>query len=126
MVKQFVTGGVIAVSITAAAFAQQTAAPRDSEEQLRARQRIAMMEASLERSVSMGAIPVIRQVQDLVGDPPRLLGAPRATGTRLEGIGVFFNVQVPALNVPILWEMRHLVDTRATNALLAELRMFAR
>jgi hypothetical protein len=126
MVKQFVTGGVIAVSITSAAFAQQAAAPRDSEAQLRARQRIAMMEASLERSISMGAVPVIRQVQDLVGDPPRLLGVPRATGTRLEGIGVFFNVQVPALNVPILWEMRHVVDTRATNAILAELRMFAR
>ena len=127
MVKQFVACAVITGSITMTALAQQTVtAPRDSEEQLRARQRIAMMEASLERSVSMGAIPVIRQVQDVVGDPPRLLGAPRATGIRLEGIGVFFNVQVPALNVPILWEMRHVVDTRATNAILAELRMFAR
>jgi hypothetical protein len=127
MVKQFVTGSVIAVSITTAAFAQQTApAPRDTEEQLRARGRIAMMEASLAAAVSMGAVPVIRQVQDLVGDPPRLLGMPRVTGTRLEGIGVFFNIQVPALNVPILWEMRHVVDSRATNAILAELRNYAR
>jgi hypothetical protein len=127
MVKQFVTGAAIAVAVTATAFAQQTAtATSDIDEQLRARQRIAMMEASLERAVSMGAIPVIRQVQDLVGDSPRLLGVPRVTGTRLEGIGVIFNVQVPALNVPILWEMRHVVDTRATNAMLAELRMFAR
>jgi hypothetical protein len=84
------------------------------------------MEATLERAVSMGAIPVIRHVQATVGDQPRLLGMPRATGTRLEGYGVFFNIQVPTLNVPILWDMRYLVDGRATNAMIAEMRNFAR
>jgi hypothetical protein len=145
MVKGTLPGAalVAAITISGTALAQDVPASAQSpdpstssglpraestgEAQMRARQRVATMEAVLERAVSFGADRVIEQVRDIMGgDQPRLLGAPRVRGTRLEGYGVFFDVEVPRLNLPILWDVRYLVDGAGPmNAMLAELRLVA-
>ena len=136
MVKRVVSAAAVAFAMTSAAFAQAPDAPQvrsafirfeGNEEQMRARrQRVATMEAVLERAVSFGADNVISQVRSMIGDQPILVTAPRANGTRLENYGVFFDVAVPTLQVPILWPVRHLVDdARTINAMIAELRLFA-
>jgi hypothetical protein len=127
MLKHVLAGAAIAVAMTMPGTAQAQDAPAGtSDEQIRARQRVATMEAILERAVSFGADQIIVQVQDILGDQPRLLGAPRVRGFRLEGHGVVFNVEVPSLQVPILWDVRYLVDASGSNAMLAELRLIAR
>ena len=99
-----------------------------SEAEMLARRRVETMEAILERAVSFGADQIIVQVRDIMGgDQPRLNGAPRVRGFRLPGYGMVFDVDVPSLQVPILWPVRYLVDdARAASAILAELRTFAR
>jgi hypothetical protein len=99
-----------------------------SEAEMLARRRVETMEAILERAVSFGADQIIVQVRDIMGgDQPRLNGAPRVRGFRLPGYGMVFDVDVPSLQVPILWPVRFLVDdARAAGAMLAELRLFAR
>lgn len=114
------------VSGSAVVFAQ-VAPSGVSEEQLQARQRIATMEAILATAVSNGADSVIFKVRNIMGgDQPILLGAPRVRGFRIDGYGLFFDVEVPDLRVPILWPVRHLVeDARGLNSALAEVRLFA-
>ena len=57
-------------------------------------------------------------------DVPMLTGAPEVRGFRLDGYGVFFDVEVPALRLPLAWTLRYVVDGNrlAVNAALAQLR----
>jgi len=121
MFKHFV-GCAVMVLAASSAFAQT---PRRNTPDVRARQQVSTMEGILERAVSFGADNVIEQVSSIVGDQPRLLGAPRARGFRLEGYAVFFDVDVPSLTLPLLWPVRHLVDDVRANAMMSELRLFA-
>jgi hypothetical protein len=105
MFKQ-ISAAVAAIVVAANTAAAQAPSPQQSQEQIRARERIAMMEAVLERAVSNGAGSVLRQVQTVMPDPPMLAGAPQARGFRLDGYGVFFDVEVPLLRLPILWPLR--------------------
>jgi hypothetical protein len=100
------TVAAVAATVTASA---QAPSPQAQEEQIRARQRIAMMEAVLERAVNNGAGSVLRQVQSVTSDQPMLAGAPQARGFRLDGYGVFFDVEVPILRLPILYSLRAVV-----------------
>jgi hypothetical protein len=100
---------LVVAAIAAVTVAAQAPTQRIQEEQFRARQRIAMMEATLERAVSNGAGNVLRQVQTVMPDQPMLAGAPQARGFRLDGYGVFFDVEVPLLRLPILWPLRNVV-----------------
>lgn len=128
MFKRIVASAAAAAVMAGSAVALAQGAPgRTSEEQLQARQRVATMEAILATAVSNGADSVIFKVRNIMGgDQPILLGAPRVRGFRLEGYGVFFDVEVPDLRVPILWPVRHLIeDARGTNAVLAEFRILA-
>jgi hypothetical protein len=107
-----------------AALAVSTAYPlaqeaRNDAEQLRGRQRISMMEGALERAVSNGAEHMLRQVRSVMPDVPMLSGAPKVRGFRLDGYGVFFDVEVPALRMPLTWTMRYRLDDR--RAVLAEI-----
>ena len=125
MVKQIVSGAA-AVMMTAAAAVAQTPPPNDAE-QVRARQRIATMEAVLERAVLNGADNVLRQVRNIMPDQPTLAGGPRVRGFRLEGYGVFFDVEVPLMRLPVMWTMRYMVrDSRAGDLNLEELRVAMR
>jgi hypothetical protein len=89
------------------AYAQQTQGSGDSDP-LKARQRISMMEGALERAVSNGAQNMLRQARAVMPDPWMLTGAPEARGFRLDGYGVFFDVEVPALRPPVTWPLRML------------------
>ena len=110
-----------AVLVTAPVLAQT---PDQEAEQIKARQRISTMEGVLERAVSNGAENLLRQVRSVMPDAPMLSGAPKVRGFRLDGYGVFFDVEVPALRLPVTWPLRYVIqdDTAAVNAALNELR----
>jgi len=88
-------------------YAQQQQESGDADP-IKARQRISMMEGALERAVSNGAQNMLRQVRAVMPDPWMLTGAPEARGFRLDGYGVFFDVEVPALRPPVTWPLRML------------------
>jgi hypothetical protein len=99
--------------------------PDQEAEQIKARQRISTMEGVLERAVSNGAENLLRQVRSVMPDaPPMLSGAPKVRGFRLDGYGVFFDVEVPALRLPMTWPLRYVIqeDTNSVNAAINELR----
>jgi hypothetical protein len=112
--------GALAV---AASVAAQTPAPNNAE-QIKARQRISTMEGVLERAVSNGAENLLRQVRTLMPDAPMLSGVPKVRGFRLDGYGVFFDVEVPALRLPVTWPLRYLIDDNrvVVSTTLAEMR----
>jgi hypothetical protein len=93
-------------------------------EQIRLRQRVSLMEGVLERAVANGADNLLRQVKHVMPEMPMLTGAPEVRGFRLDGYGVFFDVEVPALRLPLAWTLRYVVDGNrlAVNAALAQLR----
>ena len=100
------------------AFAQQ---PNDAD-QFKARQRISVMEGVLEKAVSSGAEIMMRAFKTVSPDPPMLTGLPEARGFRLEGYGLFFDVEVPGLVPPVTWPLRQLYrdsDSRAVDELKA-------
>ena len=82
------------------------------------------MEGVLERAVSNGAENLLRQVRTVMPDAPMLSGVPQVRGFRLDGYGVFFDVEVPALRLPVTWPLRYLIEDNraAVAAALAELR----
>ena len=113
-----VVGGIV-VMLGAVGLAQQ--AP--DADQVKARQRISMMEGVLERAVSNGADNMVRQMKAVMGDAPMLTGMPEVRGFRLDGYGVFFDVEVPALRLPVTWPLRYMFrDTRETMGIVNELR----
>jgi hypothetical protein len=117
------TAAVAAVTLWAAAAGAQ--APKGVElEQIKQRQRLSLMEGVLERAVANGADNLLRQVRNVMPDVPMLTGAPEVRGFRLDGYGVFFDVEVPALRLPLAWTLRYVVDGNrlAVNAALAQLR----
>ena len=115
-----VTTGIVLVAVPAWA---QTPAEQEAE-QIKARQRLSTMEGVLERAVSNGAENLLRQVRTVMPDAPMLSGAPKVRGFRLDGYGVFFDVEVPALRLPMTWPLRYVIqdDTAAVNAAINELR----
>ena len=119
------TATVAAVVILWAAVAGAQTPPAKSAEleQIKQRQRLSLMEGVLERAVANGADNLLRQVKSVMPDVPMLTGAPEVRGFRLDGYGVFFDVEVPALRLPIAWTLRYVDGNRlAVNAALAQLR----
>ena len=118
MVKMSSLG--IAIMLTGSVVAAQQA----DDSQVRARQRIAMMEGTLESAVKIGAENLLRQVRSVVPDPPMLAGYPEVHGFRLDGYGIFFDVGVPMLRLPVTWPLRTLMtsDTRDLESVAAELK----
>ena len=85
-------------------------------EQIRARQQIVLMETVLVGAISNGAQNVIREVRRVSPDyRPRTVPA-RVTGVRLPGYGILFNIDVPMIPMPIMWNVRLL--EMQTNALM--------
>ena len=77
-------------------------------EQMRVRFQIAAMESVLERAVQLGARRLSQQVQALSPDMLVIAGAARAKGFLLDGYGVFFDVDVPAMRRSVAWSFRQL------------------
>jgi hypothetical protein len=118
----------IVFAISSSALAQgaperQAASPRD---QMQARYNIFVMEGVLERAVEHGAQSLSRQLRPVMPDMFLLSGAAQARGLRLEGYGVFFDVEVPALRPSVAWTLRTMTDENgmAATAALQQLRAF--
>jgi hypothetical protein len=116
--KRLIVGAVFVSLVGAVGYAQQ-----NEMDQVKARQRISMMEGVLERAVSNGADNMVRQMKAVMGDAPMLTGVPEVRGFRLDGYGVFFDVEVPALRLPVTWPLRYMFrDNRETVGIINELR----
>ena len=107
------------VTLWAATAGAQAPAKSAELEQIKQRQRLSLMEGVLERAVANGADNLLRQVKSVMPDVPMLTGAPEVRGFRLDGYGVFFDVEVPALRLPIAWTLRYVDRNRLA---LAQLR----
>lgn len=122
-----------AMSIGVPAVAQQgpaAPAPRP-DTALQARHQVFVMESVLEQAVQYGAQMLSDRLR-AAGMPDMVLltGAARARGFRLEGYGVFFDLEVPAVRQSVAWSLRMMSrpDPRlgqALNALRGQLQMVA-
>jgi hypothetical protein len=120
-----------AMSMTMPALAQQdpaTPAQRPGAA-LQARHQIFVMESVLEQAVQYGARMLSDQLRSAgMPDIVLLAGAARARGFRLDGYGVFFDLEVPAVRQSVAWSLRTMnrPDPRlaqALNALRGQLQM---
>jgi hypothetical protein len=110
-------------AVVAAAMVSAPAAGQTIDDQVRARQRISVMEGTLERAVLNGADNLLRQVRAVIPDAPMLTGTPEVRGFRLDGYGVFFDVEVPALRLPVTWPLRYISrENRALETIAAEFK----
>jgi hypothetical protein len=62
-------------------------------------------------------------VRALIPDAPMLTGGPEVRGFRLDGYGIFFDVEVPALRLPVTWPLRYISrENRTLETLAAEFK----
>jgi hypothetical protein len=73
-----------------------------------ARYPLVVMEGVLEAAVQHGARVLSRQLQSGMPQMMLMSGNARARGFRLDGYGVFFDVDVPAMRQSIVWSWRQL------------------
>jgi hypothetical protein len=122
MSRQWIVGTTFVFLVGAVGFAQQQL-PQTEAEQIKSRQRISMMEGVLERAVSNGADNMLRQMRAVMADAPMLTGIPEVRGFKLDGYGIFFDVEVPALRLPVTWPLRNMFrDNSLTMRTIEELR----
>ncbi len=69
------------------------------------RSQMSIMEASLERAVQAGIQGAINQMPGIQFSGPPMWVSPRARGFKIEGYGVFFDVEVPVLPASITWSI---------------------
>jgi hypothetical protein len=89
-------GLVVAVVLTLSAPAAMLGQGRPQEPHAR-RDQIKLLEGVLQSAAGLGAEQVAKKLQMLEPGVTALAGQPRARGFVLEGYGVFFDVEVPAL-----------------------------
>ena len=75
-------------------------------EQAQARYQLSVMEAVLERAVENAARVMNRQVQPLTPNLLMFGSVARARGFRLDGYGVFFDVEVPMVRQSLAWSFQ--------------------
>jgi hypothetical protein len=107
--------GVAILIGAAGAVSAQTPAQNNEAEQIRARQKIFMMEGVLERAVDVGIDTFRRQLRSVMPDDMLLVAgdSPAARGFRLDGYGVFFDVEVPGVRPSLAWSLRTMNETAA-------------
>jgi len=76
------------------------------------RYQISVMEGVLERAAANGAVQTSRRFQAVMPEPLLWNGVSRARGFRLEGYGLFFDVEVPALRGSFAWSYQVLAETQ--------------
>ena len=116
--------GLVLMVTPAAALAQEGsrathgAAPA-SQEGLRMRYEIRVMERVFEQAVQHGVQVMGQQVQSLI---PMMLFTAQARGFRLENYGVFFDVEVPPIRRSMAWSFQTLdqLDLGVNSALQAQ------
>ena len=90
-----------------------------ADPQADARYHLAMMESILETAVQQGARIMSRQWRSVSQEMMLLSGNARARGFKLDGYGIFFDVDVPAMGQSLVWSWRMLDrdNAGATSAL---------
>src|SRR5688572_22194588 len=130
VLRTWVIGVVVSSAIgfgIASGVSAQTPSPQTAESgQIRARQQIFIMEAVLERAVQNGVDNLRRRVRAVMPDDALLQGGPpQVRGFRLDGYGVFFDIEVPALRQSLAWSIRTMNETSAALARdLANMRAY--
>lgn len=97
-------------------------APQDRHAAAEVRYQIGVMERVLEVAVQHGAKELGRRMQSLTPNLLLFTGPARARGFRLEGYGVFFDVEVPALRRSVMWSVRALSQDFGASDALQSLR----
>jgi len=87
---------------------QAPAAVPKADPQEKARYQIAVMESVIETAVQRGAMVMTRQWRSVAPEMLLIGGTARARGFRLDGYGVFFVVDVPAMRQSVVWTWRML------------------
>ena len=120
--KRWIFGVALIFGVTGASSAQPVQQPE--ADQAKARQRVFMMEGVLERAVQIGVDTLRQRVRTVMPDDTLLLsGAPAVRGFRLDGYGVIFDVEVPALRRSMAWSLRAMNESAALVARdLAQMR----
>ncbi len=125
MLKQFVAGAALVLVASIGATARGAEQPQPGRpdasprEQAQARYNIFVMEAVLERAVEHGADQLRRQVSRVMPDMLLLSGAAEARGFRLDGYGVFFDVEVPVMRRSVAWSLKTMIDENYAGAATA-------
>jgi hypothetical protein len=118
-----ITGSLLLAGAASASAQVASVGSAVPQEQMQARFQIAAMEGVLERAVQLGARRLSQQVQAVSPDALFIAGAARAKGFWLEGYGVFFDVDVPAMRRSVAWSFRALDrGDRANEAAIQTLR----
>ncbi len=125
VLTKWVVGVAVVFGMAGGVWAQVPPQNADTE-QIKARQRIFMMEGVLERAVQLGVDNLHRRVRAVMPDDALLQrGMPVVRGFRLEGYGLFFDVEVPALRRSLAWSLRMMNQTGMALARdLAQMRAF--
>lgn len=126
LVAALFTGAVSAAAQDAGA----TRRPVSANEAAKARSNLSIMEGVLERAVVLGAESLNRRVRAISPQeaPLLLAGDAEVRGFRLDGYGVFFDVEVPVLRQSVAWSLRALMDQTGVplNVALNQLRAYVR
>jgi hypothetical protein len=105
-----ITVAVLALSIGAAVPARgQVEAPRSLQDERESRTRrynIRVMEGVLEGAVRHGAELLSAELRPINPNLVLLTGTARARGILLDGYGIFFSVEIPALRESVMWSIR--------------------
>jgi hypothetical protein len=110
-------GGSAQTLLGAPGVSRATPGQNAEVDRVKARQQIFMMEGVLERAVQLGVENLRSRVRAVMPDDALLQGgAPQVRGFRLEGYGVFFDVEVPALRQSLAWSIRTMNETNAALA----------
>jgi hypothetical protein len=121
--KAWLLGLAIGLGAPAASVGQEQQTPVSPAR----REHVNMMEGVLSRAVRTGAEQVSRQMQMANPGVTLFTGQARARGFILDGYGVFFDVEIPALVQSVWWSMRtlerDLVTARAFEQLQRALSM---
>ena len=114
--------GLAVAAIGVGSAAAQSPDVAEERAQAQARYKVYVMEGALERAVQQGAFQLSRQMRTVSPDTMFMTGVAQVRGFRLDGYGVFFDVEVPALRPTVAWTLRALADD--SGASLAQLKAF--
>jgi hypothetical protein len=102
-----------------------TSAPDNPQRMREARYQIGQMERVLEGAVEHGASEIRDRLAAVVPTDMLLTENARARGFRLDGYGIFFDVEVPSLAGTLMWSFRTLdQNSLGLDAALATLRSY--
>lgn len=118
MLRIALATGSLALAVPVLAQAPVPRAGAGPDPEMSQRYQIAVMEGALEQAVQLGARVVSRQWRAVSPEMLFISGSARARGFRLEGYGVFFDVEVPSMRQSVAWSWR-MIDRDAAGAATA-------